>query len=86
MYVGFGVYPTVTVSVGEYMESYVVGHDVICDDNIYLEYQSTLVACRTIVKGRYLTIRGVQDTDVDTPVKQRLKLCEIEILGLGKSL
>ena len=68
------------------MESYKVGHDVICDDNVYLEFQSTMVACRTIVKGRYVTIRGVQDTDIDTHFKQRLKICEIEILGLGNSL
>lgn len=72
------IIPTVTVSVGDLQTSFLTGNDVICSDHVTLQYISSLLICKTLIRGRFVTIQ------VDETISPNyISLCEVQILAEG---
>ncbi len=74
----------ISVLVGDYRRSHINGEHVVCSGHQHLEYISNLIVCKTIDKGRYLTI--IRDTNhlLTQDDSDFLLLCQVEIYGKGK--
>lgn len=77
----------ITISIGDYSESFQMGDDLVCSDLVMLTHISTTVICKNPTRGRYLTIQacdGIMEYPKHQHPDRYLYLCEIELFGTGK--
>ncbi len=71
-----------SVSVGNYQQSVFQSRDMICSDATSMQYISSTTICKTILIGRYVTLKV--NTINNIKDFSKINLCDIEVFGKGR--